>query len=209
MRRTNDERLGGRQAQNLSWAAPLPDPTMLPRVGEAPRVRWEWETRDSMNNRLWADMEASGPKAVTAAALAAHPSRGAETMMPLSARQDRRTWGPDGDSVGHSYYPHGAGLERPGVPAASVFQNPSLRGYNVESGDVARELRGVVKEDTRFLGEDASVRLAGRTFDHQWITPVTAASFAATALAAGERLRPEHDDVARDYRSATGPSWRT
>jgi hypothetical protein len=178
-------------------------------VVQPPRQRLEWDTRDTMNHRLWSDLMVAGPKAVDAASLAAHPSHGAETMKPLSARQDARVWGADAE--GRSYFPSAAGSwqpERPALPAPSVFQNPALRGYDVENGDVARELRSAVKEDVRFLGEDLSARLAGRAFTNQWLPAAATQRIVRSQMEAVDRLRPEQDDIGRDYRSASGPTWR-
>jgi hypothetical protein len=91
-----EDRLTDRRFQTMSMAAPVPDVLALPRPGEAPRMRAEWETRGTINHRMWADTVSAGPKAVTAAGLAAHPSAGAETMMPTAARRDVREYGEAG-----------------------------------------------------------------------------------------------------------------
>jgi hypothetical protein len=200
MRATNDGRLGDRRAQSLSWAAPLPDFSSMPRATEGPKQRVEWDTRDTMNNRLWSDIQVTGPKAVTSSMLAEHASHGAQTMAPLSSRQDQRTY--------HQTHTQNPNQSRTEPPPSSVFQNLSLRGFDVENGDVARELRSTVKEDNRFRTEDASTRIAGRTFENQWMSPLATQQIVQDLTNTAEQLRYEQDDLEQDYRAASGPTWK-
>lgn len=195
MRRTDhDLRLQGREAQTRAWAAPLPDIGGFSRVG--PRVRAEWETRDTLNNRMWADTMDAGAKMVTAAMLNEHPSHGAMTQQPTASRHDDRPY--HGEGV--QYFPDAKNpLERPRLPPRSLFENPWSAGYDIESGDVARELRGVVKENNRHLTEDVSARMAGRTFEHQWIPAEKTREIASRKIDASELLRPAHDDYRQTY----------
>ena len=197
MRATNDGRLGDRRTQSLSWAAPLPDFSSMPRATEGPKQRVEWDTRDTMNNRLWSDIQVTGPKAVTSSMLAEHASHGAQTMAPLSSRQDQRTY----------HHSSSASNQSP-ASIPSVFQNLSLRGFDVENGDVARELRSTVKEDNRFRTEDASSRIAGRTFENQWMSPLATQQIVQDLTNTAEQLRYEQDDFEQDYRTASGPTWK-
>jgi hypothetical protein len=140
-----------------------------------------------MNQRMWTAMQDRGGTVVSAAALLAHPTAGAHTMMPSAARQDQRTWAEE------SYYPDGRRGERPLLPARHAFQNPWLDSIDVEGGDVTRELRGVVKEDNRFRDEDLSSRIAGRTFTNQWLP-------ARVDITAAEKLRSQADDYRQEMR---------
>jgi hypothetical protein len=207
----HDARRSARGEQDRSWAAPLPDFTALPRVGEGPRVRMEWETRDTMNSRLWADLQVSGPKAVTTAMLAAHPTAGAEAWMPTAGRLDRRSYGeaaagaeavrwPSGGAIGG---PGGVGfshmpgvLERPGLPAAGAW----TAGVDSAGPNAARELRGVVKEDIGGRGEDAAGRMMERSFQNQWMSRTDQQRVVGAQLAAAEALRPTVDDFRVSYR---------
>ena len=200
--RSNSEhqnRLAGREQQTRAWTSPVVTPISFD-VSVGPRQRLEWETRDTINNRLWADTLDAGPKAVTTAMLAAHPSHGAETMQPSDSRTDRRPYLP-----GVQYFPDapdprsGQVPERPTLPPKSLFQNPWSYGYNIEAGDVAHELRGTVKETNRFYTEDVSARMAGRTFEHQWIPPEVTKSLAERKIDASELLRPAQDDFRQNY----------
>jgi len=200
----HQNRLAGREEQTRAWTAPVIAPVSFSIV-DGPRQRLEWETRDTINNRLWADTMDAGPKAVTTAMLAAHASHGAETMQPASARKDDRPY--------HGftqYFPDAAApkvaqaQDRPVLPARSLFQNPWANGYDIESGDVCRELRGTVKESNRFAVEDASARMAGRTFEHQWIPAAASRTIAERKIEASELLRPAQDDYRQNYLRPNG-----
>jgi hypothetical protein len=216
-------RLSEREAQSRSWAAPLPDLTVLPRVGEGPRTRMEWETRDTMNNRLWADTVVTGAKTVTAGMLAAHPTAGAEPWMPSAARQDRRPYGesavaaatapvggggagpgaggfwpmtPVGGAGGVGFT-HWAGVqERPAAPPRQAW----LAGVDAEGVNAARELRHAVKEDLAGREEDSSGRMAERMFQNQWMTRTDQQRVVVSQLEAAEALRPGSDDFRVSYR---------
>jgi hypothetical protein len=69
----------------------------------------------------------------------------------------------------------------------------------VENGDVAKELRGVVKEDNRFLVDNVSDRIIGRTFEHQWIPPADTRTIAERKIDASELLRPAQDDYRQTF----------
>jgi hypothetical protein len=196
MRASHDGRLLDREAQTRSWAAPLPDFTVLPRVGEAPRIRHEWDTRDTMNQRLWADTIATGAKTVTSAMLATHPTAGAETMMPTAGRQDFRQYHESAIGVAHRPAAGGVAtglpgmLERPGIPRAGVWYSPS----EMETVNAVRDVRGVVRENNGGRAEDAAARLQARTFQNQWMTPDTLRTIVDARLGAAEALRPAQDD---------------
>ena len=197
----HQNRLQGREEQNRAWASPIPNiPTFS--IHDGTRQRVEWETRDTINNRMWADTMDAGAKAVTAAMLAEHPSRGAETMMPAYSRKDNRPYHHQGHA---QYFPDAAApkdgrpQDRPILPPQSLFLNPWTNGYDIEKGDIAHELQGVVRESNRFLTEDASARMAGRTFEHQWIPAATSRVIAEQKIDASELLRPAQDDYRRNY----------
>jgi hypothetical protein len=193
-----EQRLSAREQQTRGWLAPLPDYTMVPRASAGVRIRQEWDTRDTMNNRLWTDTLSAGPKAVTAEMIAAHPSAGAETTMPAVSRQDTRTY-----TESPSFFPNANQGQRPRLPPTSVFQNPALSGFNVEGGDVVRELRSSVKEVSHGLVEDRSNRLLSRAFEHQWIPAEATNKMVDAKILAAEMLRPAQDDYRRDYTKGT------
>jgi hypothetical protein len=188
-----EQRLSARESQTRGWLAPLPDYSSVPRASGGVRVRQEWDTRDTMNNRLWADTLSAGAKAVTAEMIAAHPSAGAETTMPANSRHDTRSY-----SESPSFFPSDSG-QRPRLPSSSVFQNPSLSGFNVEGGDVVRELRSSVHETSHGQSEERSNRLLSRAFEHQWIPAEATNKMVDAKILAAEMLRPTQDDYRRDY----------
>lgn len=177
--RSSDQnsRIANRELQTRGWAAPLPDFTALPRANEANRQRLEWETRGSMNNRHWQQLQERGPTAVSAEMLSRHPTAGANTLMPTAGRLDERPWREEG------YHP---GIQR---PPQSLWSNPYFQGMNVEDSNVVREMRGAVREERR---ADVYERVAERTFSHQWL-PVPI-----------ERLQTEKDDYRVDYSHLQG-----
>jgi len=189
-------RLAGREEQTRAWASPLPPIFERSPITEGIRQRLEWETRDTINNRLWADTISAGPKMVTEQMLAAHPSRGAEIMTPSASRSDNRPYAVSGPA----YFPSPADpTARPTLPPASLYANPWSKGFNVDAGDIAKELRGIVKEDNRFLADNVSDRLAGRTFEHQWIPVADTRTIAERKIDASELLRPAQDDYRQTY----------
>jgi len=173
----------------------------------------EWETRDTLNHRLWADTMASGPKAVTAAMLAAHPSAGAETMMPSAGRLDHRYYGEASlgggggcgtgmlsgmAPIGAPMRPAAGGaatglpgmLERPGIPTANAWYDTS----QMETVNAIRDVRGVIRENNGGRADDVAARIQERTFQNQWMTPDTLRSIVDARLGAAEALRPSQDD---------------
>jgi len=189
-------RLCSREEQTRGWAAPLPPVFERSPITEGVRQRMEWETRDTINNRLWADTMSTGSKLVTEQMLATHPSRGADVMAPSAARNDDRPYQVNGPA----YFPSPADPSaRPTLPPKSLFQNKWANGCDVERGDIGKELRGVVKEDNRFLVDNTWERLAGRTFEHQWIPPADTRTIAERKIEASELLRPSQDDYRQNY----------
>lgn len=181
------ERLAGREAQTRGWAAPLPN--IFDRIDGA-RQRLEWGTRDTINNRLWADTITAGP------ALARGSVAAADTMLPSASRSDNRPYAVSGPAYFASA-PASSG-ERPTLPPQSLYQNPWSSGFNVGAGDVGKELRGVVKEDRDI---DVSNRLVGRTFEHQWVPEEATRAIAERKIDASELLRPAQDDYRTSYLS--------
>lgn len=192
-----EQRLSAREAQTRTWLAPVPDYSSVPRASGGVRVRQEWDTRDTMNNRLWNDTLTAGAKAVTAEMIAAHPSAGAETTMPAASRHDTRSY-----TESPAFFPSESG-QRPRLPPTSVFQNPALVGLNVEGGDVVRELRSSVHETSHGQGEERSNRLLSRAFEHQWVPASATNKMVDAKILAAEMLRPAQDDYRRDYTKGT------
>ena len=214
------KRLLEREEQTRSWAAPMPDFTSMPRFGTDVRVRYEWETRDTINNRMWDNMIDMGSKEVTPTMLASHPTAGAAAVMPSVSRQDLRHYsaGPEWEAERtQRREPTGAeqssgrlqpmdprmpGVqERPMPPSHSLFQNAWMDDVNTEGGGSARELRGVVRETHRGWAEDSAGRISARTFQNQWTSRGDVNNIVLAQIDAAERLRPSTDDFSRSYRA--------
>lgn len=167
--REHDVRIQGREAQTRSWAAPIPDPPKFD-IRDGTRQRMEWDTRETINNRLWSDTMTAGPKMVMSAMLASHPTRGAETMNPVTSRDDHRP-----------------------------YRDPATASARPEDGNLIRELSATIKESNLNRIEDVSVRMAGRTFEHQWLPDTLTREIAERKIEASELLRPAQDDFRRNY----------
>jgi hypothetical protein len=208
--RASEQRLLDRESQTRSWAAPLPDFTSLPRFGSDVRVRYEWETRDSINNRMWDNMIDMGAKEVGPTMLASHPTAGAQTAMPTVGRQDLRhysagpEWQRSTEAIADRLQPMDPRMpgiqERPMPPSQSLYQNSWTDGFNIEGGGVSRELRGVVRESHRGWAEDSAGRISERTFQNQWTGRSDVNRIVLSQIDAAERLRPSTDDYSRSYR---------
>jgi hypothetical protein len=187
-----------RELQNRSFAAPLPDFSQMPRTTEAPRMRVEWDTRDTINNRLWSDLQVTGPMVITSAALAAHPTGGAQVTQPSLARQDARAYTAPG------YFPDAAAPRplslpvAPTLPARSLFENPWTSSVDTDH-NTAREFRGAVKEENRSRGDEVTSRTMERMFQHHWVSPQASKDVVLSQMAAAEKLRPSMDDYRRNY----------
>ena len=148
-------------------------------------MRLEWDTRDTTNNRLWSDIQVTGPKAVTSAMLGNHPSLGANTMNPTVSRQDTRTY------LNEDYFPSIA--TRPGeIPQRPVL--PSQKYFPDSDQNTIRNFNGAVKENNSFRTEDRSARIMERNFTHQWLTPDMTKSIVNSQVQTAELLRPKQDD---------------
>ena len=128
----------------------------------AHRVRLEWSTRDAINVRQMADTVAAGSKRVTPAMLAAHPTRGANPMTPSASRRDTRPY------TGAEYFPGAEAKSRPRLPPRALFQNPWLNDFDIENGEVTHELRGAVRENNRFITENAQERVNARIWTQRY-----------------------------------------
>lgn len=184
------ERLAGREAQTRQWAAPLPNIFDRAPFIDGARQRVEWGTRDTINNRLWADTITAGP-AFARGSVAADP------MLPSASRSDNRPYAVGGPAYFASA-PATSSEERPTLPPQSLYQNPWSSGFNVGAGDIGKELRGVVKEDREIA---VSNRLVGRTFEHQWVPEEATRAIAERKIDASELLRPAQDDYRTSYLS--------
>ena len=193
---SNNERIGARANQDRGWAAPMPNFSQI-RNNESARVRVEWDTRDTVNNRLYSDMLTMGPKTVTTAMLASHPTQGAEPFMPTVSRKDENMY------QGLSYFPNSeiqpsasGRRERARLPPPGLAQNPYTAALDTDT-EYVRELRQSVVEDNRYNKDDTDARIMDRVFTHQLITAEMTKSIVERQLEAAETLRPKTDSWLR------------
>lgn len=195
--REHENRLADRSQQTRGWAAPLPSPDALSRVreGDGARLRMEWDTRDTMNNRLWDATVSTGPKTVTSAMLASHPTGGANIHMPIASRHDARIW--SSATVATVAATTAAAAAAPTM--SSIYKSPMFTGMDVDKVGL-QELRGAIREDSRYRDEHTSRRITERMFDTQWVPKADAARIVAEQIAAADKLRFGADDWTRQYR---------
>ena len=204
MRSANDNRIQARGEQTRSWAAPLPTFGQIP--PQTARVRLEWDTRDTANNRLFDNMLVAGAKTVTSAMLAEHPTRGAEPFMPTVSRIDVNQY------KGASFYPDSIStpsasgmVERPQLPRLDAC-NPYLASLDsVGSPEIlTREIRHSVVEDTRFRTVDTDSRIINRVFTDRLIPTEMRTSILERNIEASE-LFTASNQVWEDLRGKKGP----
>jgi len=186
MRSSNDSRMQERGAQTRSWAAPMPIFGQIP--PQTARTRVEWDTRDTANNRIYSDIQVTGPKVVTSAALARHPTHGAEPFMPTVSRNDENLYREESffpDSRGR---PSASGMaERARLPQQDTSRNPFTS--SIEGPDLLREVQRSIVEDNRFRNTDTDARIIHRVFTDQLVTPEMTRSIVERQVAAAEQLR--------------------
>jgi hypothetical protein len=163
----------------------------MPAFGQIPpqtaRVRLEWDTRDTANNRLFQNMLVAGAKTVTPAMLAEHPTRGAEPFMPTQSKFDVNQYSSGGFYPDSAAFPSASGLvERPRLPRLDA-SNPYLSSLDVESPEaLCREIRHSVIEDTRFRTDDTDSRIINRVFTDRLIPTEMRTSIVERNIAASE-----------------------
>ena len=186
MRSANDSRMQARGEQTRSWAAPLPAFGQIP--PQTARVRLEWDTRDTANNRLFQNMLVAGAKTVTPAMLAEHPTRGAEPFMPTASKYDVNQYSAGGFYPDSPAFPSASGhVERPRLPRLDS-SNPFLATLDVVRNPEAlcREIRHSVTEDTRFRTDDVDSRIINRVFTDRLIPTEMRTSIVERNVAASE-----------------------
>jgi len=91
----------------------------------------------------------------------------------------------------------------------SFTANPYFQGYAPEydSRNAVRELRSAIYEDRFDKGMRESKQLLNRTFTTQWLEPSYVADNnldTLNSLVAYEQLKPQMDDIAKNFRSTPG-----
>ena len=186
MRSSNDSRMQARGDQTRSWAAPLPIFGQIPL--QTARTRVEWDTRDTANNRIFSDIQVAGPKVVTSAALAKHPTHGAEPFMPTVSRNDVNLYREESFFPDSKILPSASGMaERARLPQQDMSRNPYTSSVDIP--DLLREVQKSIGEDNRFRNTDTDARIVQRVFTDQMITAEMTRSIVERQVAAAEKLR--------------------
>jgi hypothetical protein len=91
----------------------------------------------------------------------------------------------------------------------SLSKNPYFEGYapQYDSRNAVRELRSAIYEDRFDKGVRESKYLLGRTFTSQWLEPTYVVDKnldTLNSLEAYEQLKPQMDDIARNFRFTPG-----
>lgn len=186
MRSANDSRMQARGDQTRSWAAPMPAFGQIP--PQTARVRLEWDTRDTVNNRLFQNMLVAGAKTVTPSMLAEHPTRGAEPFMPTVSRNDINQYRQGGFYPDSTATPSASGMvERANLPRLDS-SNPFLSSLDSVGSpeSLTREIKHSVIEDNRFNIVDTDSRMLNRVFTDRLIPTEMRTSIVERNVAASE-----------------------
>lgn len=151
------------------------------------RVRREVATRDSANIRQFEHWQTDGPQLnLDRPDLSGNPIFG-----DMNPTVSRRT-------------PSQVYRQAPTyVPGQDAFtQNPYFDKYPpaFDPRNAIREVRGSVFEDTVDRGIEESRKILSRGFDTAWVSPGYVQEKNLTSLRAFEDLRPQFNDMTKDYR---------
>jgi len=199
------DRIEQRAAQTKGWNPPLHDPTQIniPMSASA-RIRFEPNTRDAINSRIWESIQYD-TKTPNTAEIQQSSNPVFFDMNPINSRSSTNNYSqqsqyfpdpPRPSSTASSIPPPAA---QP-VLAANPNNNPYLQRLDAvnDARNIPREMRGAVNEDNRERDIDASRILAERQFNYRFLPAETAANIAA--LQAYELLRPKTDDYNKTFR---------
>jgi hypothetical protein len=158
------------------------------------RSRREISTRDAANVRQFEHWQTDAPYLQ----MDRPDLSGAKVLSDMNPTNSR--------SLDGKAYKQSVGLK---AGQDSFTQNPYFQGYAPEydSRNAVRELRSAIYEDRFDKGARESKYLLGRTFTSQWLAPDYVEENnldSLNSLEAYESLRPQMDDIAKDFRSTPG-----
>jgi len=203
-RRDHEERWSNHFIQSSQWNPPLHDPTQINiPVSASARIRFEPNTRDAMNSRIWESVQYDTRSPNSADIQTSnHPVY--QDMNPIGSRNSSQNYNQQ-----QQYFPdppRPAAREgiaaRPDEPRLNpgIMSNPYLQRLDPiqDARNIPREMRSAVYEDNREREVDAARQLSERQFQYRFL-PQDEAQKAAT-LQAFELLRPKTDDFNKSYR---------
>lgn len=173
---------------------PLHDPTKINiPVSASVRIRFEPNSRDAMNSRIWESLQ-YGAKEPNSADIKTSASPIFQDNNPISARTSVNNY-----NTQSQFFPDPKRSKEETVSKTSISSEYSQRLDPVNDGrNIGREFRSAVYEDNRTRQIDASKVLAERQFSHRFLPEQQVA--AVQSINAYELLRPKTDDYSKAYR---------
>jgi hypothetical protein len=193
-------RLEARTNQTTGWNPPVQDPTQIKiPISASARIRFEPNTRDAINSRIWESIQYD-TKSPNTAEISTANNPVFFDMNPINSRTSNNNYNQQ-----TQYFPDpprpAAGAGAAGAAGATAAPNKGylqrLDAVN-DARNIPREMRGAVNEDNREQDIDASRKLAERQFNYRFLPAEQAAPVAA--LQAYELLRPKTDDYHKTFR---------
>jgi hypothetical protein len=198
MSRDSQERWASLSEEMRRGNPPLHDPTKINiPVSASARIRFEPNSRDAMNSRIWDSLKYDTREPNTFD-IAASTNPIVQDNNPISSRISQNIYikqaqffpDPVRSSTGVEKVEFSPGLEK---NPYMQRQDPVSEGRNI-----LRELRSSVYEDNRERDIDSSKVLAERQFSHRFLPEQMEASI--QSIKAFELLRPKVDDYQKTYR---------
>jgi len=198
-------RLEERANQTNGWNPPLNDPTQINiPISASARIRFEPNTRDAINSRIWEGIQYDTKSPNTDEIVAAANPVFLD-MNPINSRTASNNYNqqsqyfpdPPRPSTGPNTLP---AATKGGPSLDPGFKNPYLQRLDAvnDARNIPREVRGSIHEDNRERDVDAARILSERQFNYRFLPAETAANVAA--LQAYELLRPKTDDYNKTFR---------
>uniref|UniRef100_A0A6C0DRF5 Uncharacterized protein n=1 Tax=viral metagenome TaxID=1070528 RepID=A0A6C0DRF5_9ZZZZ len=199
------DRIEQRAAQTKGWNPPLHDPTQINiPMSAAARIRFEPNTRDAINSRIWESIQYD-TKSPNTSEIQQSSNPVFFDMNPINSRSSSNNYNQQAQFFPDPPRPASTAgsIPPPAQPPtleARASSNPYLQRLDAvnDSRNIPREMRGAVNEDNRERDIDASRILAERQFNYRFLPAETAAN--AAALQAYELLRPKTDDYNKTFR---------
>lgn len=185
-------RLEARTNQTTGWNPPVQDPTQIKiPISASARIRFEPNTRDAINSRIWESIQYD-TKSPNTAEIATANNPVFFDMNPINSRTSNNNYNQQ-----TQYFPDPPRTAATGAAAPNKAYLQRLDPVN-DARNIPREMRGAVNEDNRTQDIDASRKLAERQFNYRFLPAEQAAPIAS--LQAYELLRPKTDDYHKTFR---------
>jgi len=177
---------------------PLHDPTKINiPVSASARIRFEPNSRDAMNSRIWDSLKYD-VKEPNSADITKSSMPVVQDNNPISSRTSLNTYNRQAQFFPDPERSRDAIGETVLIPG--LIKNPYLQRLDpVNDGrNILRDMRSSVYEDNKEQYVEASKVLVARQFSHRFLPEQEAA--AVQSIKAFELLRPKIDDYSKSYR---------